>query len=109
LDQVTTFKHVRTGGKWLLTELETRSGGETAFAAADKWVITYRMEGGMPLLTKTVVDTSTPTGTGALQTHQEYTFSNWKIVKREKPLEVPTVGLEEKADEKPPDEDNEPQ
>lgn len=109
LDEVTTFKHVRTGGKWLLTEVEKGSGGATAFAARDKSVLTYRMEGGLPLATKTVVDSSTPLSTGTLQTHQEYTLSNWKLVKRDKPLEVGTVGFEEKADDTPAEDDEEPQ
>jgi len=108
LDEVTTFKHVRTGGKWLLTEVEKGSGGATAFAARDKSVLTYRMEGGLPLVTKTVVDSSTPLSTGTLQTHQEYTLSNWKLVKRDKPLEVGALALEEKTPDEPTDEE-EPQ
>jgi hypothetical protein len=95
LDQVTTFKHVRLGGKWLLTELETSSGGATAFGAGDKSVISYRMEGGLPLVTKSVVDSSTPSSVGTLQIHQEYTFSNWKIARRDKPLQVATVRVGE--------------
>ncbi len=108
LDQVTTFKHIRTGGKWLLTELETKSAGATAFAAGDKSVITYRMEGALPLVTKSITDSSTPLSTGTLHTHQEYTFSNWKRVMRDRPLEVGTLGLEEKEPDEPADEE-EPQ
>ena len=91
LDQITTLNHVRTGGKWLLTEVETKSAGATAFAAGDKSALAYRMEGGLPLVTKMISDSSTPSSVGTLQIHQEYTFSKWKIVRREKPLEVAAV------------------
>ena len=87
-DVVNNLKHTRTGGKWLVTGAETTSGAGTDFTSTDKWGNEYVIQDGIPLLTKATIASTSSTGGGVLQTHQEYSFRDWQIEKRAEPLEV---------------------
>ncbi len=96
-DVVNNLKHTRTGGKWLVTGAETTSGAGTDFTSTDKLVNEYQIQDGIPLLAKATIASTSSTGGGVLQTHQEYSFRDWQIQKRDEPLEVAAepTGVEE--------------
>ncbi|MDP2898976.1 MAG: rubredoxin [bacterium] len=87
-DVVTNLKHVRTGGKWLVTGAETTSGAGEHVSSTDKSVNEYVTQDGIPLLSKVTIASTSSTGGGVLQTQQEYSFRDWQIEKRAEPLTV---------------------
>lgn len=86
-DLVTTYRHGRVRGKWLLTEFTMLAPSET-ISYTRRWTFTYNWDQGVPLLAKVhiVTDAVSPAFRG--QSYHEFAFRDWEVVKRESPIEI---------------------
>ncbi len=89
-DTTTTYTHRKVGNAWLVTGSVTNTvipGG--VFSSEDRWTNTYDFQGQIPLLREVSMTSVTGGIAGVYRFQQRYTFGDWKVTKRDQPLEIP--------------------
>jgi len=89
IETVVTTEHIRAGDKWLVGEsVLTTTTPEGMLTTTERWTNAYDWESGIPLLSKTTVVNNIASVAGHFQMRQEYRLHDWKVVRREAPLEL---------------------
>jgi len=87
-ESVTSYTHQKARDKWLVKSAAvTTTAAGRAFSTQEQWALTHEWQEGMPLLSGVTITSTVATVMGTVQTQQQYTLSDWKVVKRGQPLE----------------------
>jgi hypothetical protein len=81
-----TYTHVDFGGKFLVKEM-TEETSDAHSRTTLNWVFEYGEYQGLPVISQINVVTTISSIAGTQQIPQTYTWRDWSIVKREKPIE----------------------
>jgi hypothetical protein len=82
-----TYRHARVRDKWLLTQVTAFTPSAIA-SSTDQWTLTYNWDQGVPLLASAAVVSTVRSRAGQYQVFYNLAFRNWRIIKRESPLNV---------------------